>query len=143
MKRITVELDTKIKFSFKGEDTDGAFLEITEPTGRVAGLIGTLKGQIGAATKTAIADLKTDSVNSDTSDDEENTPLEIGEAGFAMLTMGGGDMSIVMETLRDILKETSLINGEGRFTSPAFDRMSYADVEKTLKLYIGNFMIAS
>ena len=143
MKRITVELDTKVKFAFKGEDTDGAFLEITEPTGRIAGLVGTLKGQIGEATKTAISVLNSNSISADSSEDEESTPLEIGEAGFAMLTMGGGNMSIVMETLKEILKETSLINGEGRFTSPTFDRMSYSDVEKTLKLYIGNFMIAS
>ena len=142
MKIITVELDTKIKFSFKGEDAEGAFLEITEPTGRTAGLIGTLKGQIGAATKSAISDLNTDA-NASPDDDSENTPLEIGEAGFAMLTMGGANMPIVIETLKEILKETSLINGEGRFTSPTFDRMSYADVEKVLKMYIGHFMIAS
>lgn len=143
MKTITVELDSKIKFSFKGEDADGAFLEITEPTGKIAGLVGALKGQIGLSTKNAIKDLMGDSTNTATESEEENTPLEIGEAGYSMLTMGGANMKIVMESLREVLKETALINGEGKFTSPTFDRMSYADVEKTLKMYIGHFMAAS
>ena len=141
MKKITVELEGKLMFSFKGADAEGAFLEISEPTGRIAGHIGELKAQIGGATKKAIDGL--DGASIDTDDSNSNDPVEIGEAGFAMLTMGGANMKIVMATFMEILKETALINGEGKFTSPLFDRMAYNDIEKTLKMYIGHFMIAS
>ena len=143
-KEITIELDTAIKFSLKGSEQDGNFLTISPPTGRIAGLVGELKSQLGSATRTALTSLTEEmKSNAEAVDGTDDTPEEIGEASFMMLTMGGASMPVVMATFCSILKETALINGEGKFTSPIFDRMAYDDIEKALKIYIGNFITAS
>lgn len=147
-KTITVELENPIEYSLKGNVEQGTFLEIAAPTGKIAALIGIVKAEIGKATKKnmesmeSLKDVIEDAKNAD-KDEKELSNLEEGDGIFMMLTMGGADMSVIMVTFRDILKQSAKVEGEGNFTTPLFDKMDYDDIEIIIKNYLGAFMKAS
>lgn len=145
MKEITVELGSPFKYNpGKGDDIDATHITISEPTGKVAHLVAILKSELGAATKKSLEGIDLSGIDSgDEKDDDEGDAEARGKSGFAMLMMGGASMERVMVTLKEILRSTALVGGEKSFNTIHFDRMSYMDIEKTLKAYIGNFTKAS
>lgn len=145
MDKITVELRKPIMYANGGgNEVEGGFLEISEPTGKVAHLVGALKVQVGSATKASIAgmDLDTAAAAESKAPTAEPNPEETGDALFAIMTMGGADMKLVMVTFKEILRETATVAAEKTFTAPMWDRMAYPDIEKALKSYLGNFIAA-
>ena len=145
MKIITVELDSPIMYAGgNGSEVEGSFLEILEPTGKVANLVAILKVEGGSATRKAFEGIGSESAGSesDSSASQDSNPEEDGATLFSIMTMGDADMPRVMTTFKELLKLTSKIGGEKSFTAPMFDRMVYSDVEKALKSYLGNFIAA-
>lgn len=141
MKTITYEMKNPIKYaSGNGDEIEGQFIEISEPTGKIAHLVMILKSEMGSATKESLKGM--DLSNIPEGNDSDQTPEQVGESAFMMLTMGGADMERVTVTFKEILKVSALMAGEKSFTSTMFDRMSFADVEESLKAYIGNFIQA-
>ncbi len=141
MKTITVELDNPIPYAGgNGEEVEGSFIEIKEPTGKIAHLVGIMKAEIGAATKESLKGIDLSELTEGATG--EASASESGEAAFTMLTMGNGNMERVMVTMKEILRSSADIGGEKAFTAAMFDKMTYNDVEKVLKEYIGNFIAA-
>lgn len=145
MNTIICELTENIKYANgTGSEIEGSFLEIEEPTGKIAHLVAILKSEIGQATKNAIEglDLSEKENLKEVGDQDDDDPESIGESGYMMLTIGGSDMKKVFITFKEILRMTCKVAGEKAFTSSMYDRMAFKDVEKCLKSYIGNFMQA-
>jgi len=149
MNTANYELKSSIEYANgSGTEIEGSFIELNAPTGKIAGLIGILKSEIGTATKNSMKGLDESLTNAiqqeqEESTPEESTPEEIGDSAFAMLTMGGANMERVFVTFKEILKSSAVLAGEKQMTIPMIDRMSYNDIEGCLKFYIGNFMKAS
>lgn len=144
MKKITVELDSPVMYAGgNGGEVEGSFIEISEPTGKVATYVAILKAEVGAATRKAFADIDSETVAGEKDEKakaEEPNPDEDGATLFSVLTMGGADMARVMVTFKELLRETAQIGGEKTLTGPIYDRMSYPDIEKAFKKYLGHFI---
>jgi len=142
MTTVNFELKKALEYSNgSGQEIEGSFIELSEPTGKIAHLVAILKSEIGASTKKSIEGIDLSGVEAD--DGKESTPEEVGESAFAMLTMGGADMERVVITFKEILRQSALVGGEKAMTLPMIDRMAYNDLEGCLKSYMGNFMQAS
>lgn len=143
MKKVNVELAAPVMYAGGGGvETEGSFIELSAPTGKIATLVGILKVEVGAATKKSFEGVDLSDAGSDKAA-PETTPEEDGDTLFSVLTMGGADMPRVFTTFKEILRETALIAAEKPLTSPMYDRMAYNDVEKALKSYLGHFIAAS
>jgi len=150
MKEITVELTDPVMYSpGTGGEIEGSHITISQPTGKIAHLVSIIKAEIGAATTNAIKGLDLESAIENARDDsaekadDESSPEDIGDSMFAMLTSGGADMQKVMVTFKEILVSSAQMAGEKKITAPLYDRMSYTDIERSLKMYIGTFMTTS
>ena len=122
----------------RGEEIEGSFIEISEPTGKIAHLVGVLKVEMGQASKKALDGIDLSGITaSDLPDKDDKSD---GEGEVQILMLGGADMGKVMVTFKEILRETALMAGEKKFTEPMFNRMSYNDIEGCLAAYIGNFI---
>ena len=140
MKKIQYELKDVVMYSpeNKGEEIEGSFIELSEPTGKIAHLVGVLKVEMGQASKNALVGIDLSSITaSDLPDKDDKSD---GEGEVQILMLGGADMGKVMVAFKEILRETALMAGEKKFTEPMFNRMSYNDVEGCLAAYIGNFI---
>ncbi len=147
MKEITVELNDPVLYAGGGGgEIEGSHITISQPTGKIAHLVSIIKSEIGAATTNAIKGLdlseEIERAKDDDTDesDDEASPEDIGDSMFAMLTTGGADMQKVMITFKEIIVSSAQMAGEKKMTATLYDRMSYVDIEKGLKLYIGTFM---
>ena len=135
--------DNPIKYAGKdGNEIEGSFLEISEPTGRIAHLVAILKSEIGAATKKSLEGIDLSNIAESDTSGAQSEEVSDGAGEIQMLMMGGADMKRVMVTFKEILRETALLAGEKQLTEPMFNRMAYGDVESCLGQYIGNFMTA-
>ena len=146
---LTVELNSPFDYNNGKEDVSASFIEITAPNGKIAHYAANLKSMIKSSSKNALVgvDLSSfvvDEPDKGASEVDETSPeylADQGEAVYEIIMAGGIDMAVVMTTFKEILKASATAGGEKAFTSPMFDRMSFDDVEKALKLYIGYFMM--
>lgn len=136
---IQVELDSPIMYIGATGEVEGSFIEIKEPTGKVAHLAGIMKAELGMATKKAFSDLDIESVDIE-ADSAAPTKEQEGEALYSVINTGGADIKKILLALKELLRETALIAGEKKITEPMFDRLAYRDVEKILKAYLANFI---
>lgn len=143
MKTINIELSEPIKYTGEKGELEANFIEVDAPNGEIAHLIGILKSEIGQATRKSLEGLDFGEQEQADDGDSESSPEEIGSSAFSMLTMGGADMEKVIVTFKEVFRHSARAGGEKTMTLPMINRMSYPDIEKSLKMYIGNFMKAS
>lgn len=148
MKKINVELNDGVMYSNgSGEEIAGNFIVVKAPTGQIAHHVALIKTEIGKATRNSLADLK--SLQSENSSEiskvnkEDNDPISLGDTLLTVMNMGDADMPKVYLAFKEILKESALLADEKTMTLPLINRMSFNDLEKTLKEYLGNFIPAS
>lgn len=140
MKKIQYELKDAVMYSpdNRGEEIEGSFIEISEPTGNIAHLVSIIKVEMAQASKKALVGIDLSGITESDLPDKNDESDGTGELEILML--GGADMGKVIITFKEILRETALMAGEKKFTEPMFKRMSYNDVEGCLAAYIGNFI---
>lgn len=141
--RITVELDTPVMYSGTSGEVEGSFIEIDPPNGKVASYVGTLKAEMGKAELAAMKAIGDQKAAKPEKDAKPPTADERGATAFAILTMGGANLPVCLETFKAILRESATMAGEKTFTSPMYDRMAYDDIERGFKKYLGTFISAS
>jgi len=137
MKEIRFELTTPIKYTHQGEDTDGNFITLNEPSLDLLIKLSIYK----SAFYSAAARVADDDVQETGTDKEQAT----GEQIMSLLYMECPNMPELLKQAKSLFVTQGVASVEGvvDMTSPILKMMTIDDFERMLGEYLVNFILAS
>ena len=138
MKEIRFTLTTPVKFTHQGEDTDGNFITLKEPSLNLLIKLSIYKSAFySAAARTA------DSDDEVTSNKEKEAVT--GEQIMSLLYMECRNMPELLKQAQSLFVTQGVASVEGvvDMTTPILKMMSIDDFERMLGEYLVNFILAS
>lgn len=140
MNQIQFTLTTPVKYSHKGEDTDGTFITLTEPSIKQLKHVAAFKKAFFQCAEKASKGVDTDQVQ-DTGDKEKVT----SEIIMALLYAHYPDMEQLFNIAKKLFFSIGIAKVEGvtDFNQIIYDTMSIADFENMLGTYLVNFILQS
>ena len=144
MKNITFELNTSIKYAKDGEDIDGSFVELREPTGKVSHLCCEIESliQSGILKMSGILDEETIREAKEMAKSADKDEKMDRDSILSMMSGGGVDMKKVVVNFRELFREMAFIAGEKPLTVPMMDKMTHGDFRNMMGEYAANFIMS-
>lgn len=137
-------LSKPVKYSYKGVDTDGTFIRLTEPTMKLMSKTVPFKAAFSAACvkieddKESSEDIKKDNAEKSTIDGKEMM-------GLLYAYTSGNEMVNLFDRARKLFLTVGVASVEGSvdLTRSILETMSPDDFENMLGEYLVNFILAS
>ena len=144
MKHITFELSSSIKYAKDGEDVDGSFIELREPTGKVSHLCCEIESliQSGILKMSGILDEETIREAKEMAKSTDKDEKMDRDSILSMMSGGGVDMKKVVVNFRELFREMAFIAGEKPLTVPMMDKMTHGDFRNMMGEYAANFIMS-
>lgn len=142
MNQIQFTLTTPVKFSFEGEDTDGTFITLTEPSIKQLKYVAAFKKAFFQCAEKASSGVDTDSDQVKDTGDKEKVTSEII---MALLYAHYPDMEQLFNIARKLFMSIGIAKVEGLsdFNQSVYDTMSIDDFENMIGTYLVNFILRS
>lgn len=143
MKHITFELNSPVKYAKDGEDIDGSFVELREPTGKVSHLCCEIESlvQSGILKMSGLLDEETIREAKEIAKSADKDEKMDRDSILSMMSGGGVDMKKVVVNFRELFREVAFIVGEKPLTVPMMDKMSHGDFRNMMGEYAANFIM--
>jgi len=140
MNQIQFTLTKPVKFSFEGEDTDGTFITLTEPSIKQLKYVSAFKKAFFQCAEKASSGSDVDQVK-DPNDKEKVT----SEIIMALLYAHYPDMEQLFAISKKLFMSVGIAQVEGiaDFNQSVYDTMSIADFENMIGTYLVNFILQS
>ena len=138
MNEIQFQLNTPVKYASGGEEIDGTFITLTEPSIKQLDYISEFK----KAFYKAAEKVSSDASPVDTGNDKEKVT---GDQIMALLYSHCPDMKQLFGIARKLFFSTgiAMVEGEVNFTPAIYDTMSINDFERMIGEYLVNFILQS
>jgi len=139
MNEFKFELNTPVKYSYKGEDLDASFITMTEPSIKHLDLVSEFKKAFFyAAGKVAQDSTESSGMGSEKSD-------VTGDQIMALLYQNFPDIKQLFGIAKKLFFSVGIAQVEGvvDFNKSIYDTMTIDDFEKMIGEYLVNFILAS
>lgn len=149
MQTVHFDLSRPLKYSHNNTEAECEFIELREPTGKVAHICGEIEAEIQSGILKMSKSLGDDVIKQATEeakekreskDDEDAQKMEPG-AVVSMMTGGGADMKKIVLNFRELFKQVAWMGGEKAITVPRMDEMTYSDFRRMMGVYAANFIL--
>lgn len=140
MNQIQFTLTTPVKFSFEGEDTDGTFITLTEPSIKQLKYVAAFKKAFFQCAERASSNVDANQIKDD-SDKEKIT----GDVIMTLLYSHYPDMEQLFGIAKKLFMSIGIAQVEGitDFNQSIYDTMTIVDFENMLGTYLVNFILQS
>ena len=140
MNQIQFTLTTPVKYSHKGEDTDGTFITLTEPTIKQLKYVAAFKKAFYQSAEKASSGADTDQVK-----DNGNKEKVTSEVIMTLLYAHYPDMEQLFNIAKKLFFSIGVaqVEGDTDFNQTIYDTMTIVDFENMLGEYLVNFILQS
>lgn len=141
MKSVTVTLESPFKIALgnSGTEADCTFVELQEPTAKVAGLCASIENSIKNGLIKLASQIKEMGAQ-DAASSNAGDALK-GEDIMEMISTMEIDAEALFLKMRALFLKCALMGGEQAFTESRLDALSYRDMKRLVGEYIANFIM--